>query len=137
MRSLNFLKNFFLGSLGQVLTALFNFVVRTVFIYTLSEAYLGVNGLLSSVLSVLNLANLGIDAAIIYAMYKPVAEKDIDQTKSLLRFYRKAYRLIGTFILALGFAVLTPLLPYLAKGSTELPPAVRGRRQGAHCRIDD
>ena len=120
MRSLNFLKNFFLGSLGQVLTALFNFVVRTVFIYTLSEAYLGVNGLLSSVLSVLNLANLGIDAAIIYAMYKPVAEKDIDQTKSLLRFYRKAYRLIGTFILALGFAVLTPLLPYLAKGSTEL-----------------
>ena len=120
MRSLNFLKNFFLGSLGQVLTAVLNFVVRTGFIYTLSDAYLGINGLLSSVLSVLNLANLGIDAAIIYAMYKPVAEKDMEQTKSLLRFYRKAYRLIGCFILALGFAVLTPLLPYLAKGSTDL-----------------
>ncbi len=120
MRSLNFLKNFFLGSLGQLLTAAVNFVVRTVFIYTLSEAYLGVNGLLGSVLSVLNLANLGIEAAIIYAMYKPVAEKDTERVKSLLRFYRNAYRLVGFAILALGFAVLTPLLPYLAKGSTDL-----------------
>ena len=120
MRTLNFFKNMLLGSLGQVLTVIFNFAVRTVFIYTLSEAYLGINGLLASVLSVLNLANLGIDAAVIYAMYKPVAENDVEKTKSLLQFYRTAYRLIGCLILVLGFAVLTPLLPYLIKGSTDL-----------------
>ena len=76
MRSLTFLKNFFIGSLGLLLKVILNFTVRTVFIYTLSEAYLGINGLLTSVLTVLNLANLGMDAAIVYAMYKPVAEKD-------------------------------------------------------------
>ncbi len=120
MRSLTFLKNFLVGSMGLLLKVILNFTVRTVFIYTLSEAYLGVNGLLNSVLTVLNLANLGLDAAIVYAMYKPVAEKDEEKTKSLLLFYRNAYRLIGCVILVLGFAVLTPLLPYLAKGNTEL-----------------
>lgn len=120
MRSLTFLKNFFIGSLGLLLKVILNFTVRTVFIYTLSEAYLGINGLLTSVLTVLNLANLGMDAAIVYAMYKPVADNDTEKTKSLLLFYRKAYRIIGCVILALGFAVLTPLLPYLSKGGTDL-----------------
>ena len=91
MRSLTFLKNFLVGSLGLLLKVILNFTVRTVFIYTLSEAYLGVNGLLNSVLTVLNLANLGLDAAIVYAMYKPVAEKDEEKTKSLLLFYRNEY----------------------------------------------
>jgi len=95
------------------------FVVRTVFIHTLTETYLGINGLLSSVFSVLNLANLGIDGAIVFALYKPVAENNTAKTKSLMRFYRNAYRIIGWVILAAGLA-LTPFLTYLTKGGTEL-----------------
>ena len=118
-RAENSIRNVFAGAVGQVLNMALSFVVRTVFIHTLTETYLGINGLLTSVLSMLNLANLGIDGAIIFAMYKPVAEKDTEKTKSLLRFYRNAYRIIGWVILIVGFG-LTPLLPYLAKGSTDL-----------------
>lgn len=96
-----------------------NFALRTVFLYFLGKEYAGINGVLSGVLQVLNLANLGIDGAIVYAMYKPLAEKNIDQSKALVAFYRKAYRLIGFLILAVGLALI-PVLPYLLKDSTEL-----------------
>lgn len=118
-RTHNSIKNAYTGVIAQVLNVVLNFAVRTVFIHTLTETYLGINGLLSSVLLVLNLANLGIDGAIVFAMYKPVAEKDVPKTKALLTFYRNAYRIIGLVILTAGLAI-TPLLPYLAKGSTDL-----------------
>ena len=59
MRTVNSFKNLITGVFGRVLYMVLNFVVRTVFIATLSENYLGVNGLLGSVLSVLSLTELG------------------------------------------------------------------------------
>ena len=44
------------------------FVVRSVFIATLDEVYLGVNGLFSNILSVLSLAELGLGTALITNM---------------------------------------------------------------------
>lgn len=96
-----------------------NFIVRTVFIYTLSKAYTGISGLFSSVLMILNLSELGIGSVITFAMYKPLADRDTEKLKTLMRFYRKAYRLIGFAFLALGLALI-PFLPYLLRGTTEL-----------------
>lgn len=115
----NSITNILTGAFGQILNIVLNFALRTVFLYFLGKEYAGINGVLSGVLQVLNLANLGIDGAIVYAMYKPLAEKNIDQSKALVAFYRKAYRLIGFLILAVGLALI-PVLPYLLKDSTEL-----------------
>lgn len=115
----NSITNILTGAFGQILNIVLNFALRTVFLYSLGMEYAGINGVLSGVLQVLNLANLGIDGAIVYAMYKPLAEKNIDQSKALVAFYRKAYRLIGFLILAVGLALI-PVLPYLLKDSTEL-----------------
>lgn len=52
------------------------FITRTLFIYTLGIEYLGLNGLFGSVLSVLNLAELGVGNAMIFSMYKAIAEDD-------------------------------------------------------------
>ena len=119
MRTLNSAKNMMSGIVFQILYALLGFVVRTVFIYTLGEEYLGINGLLGSIFTVLNLANLGLDSAIIYALYKPMAEGDLDHCRSLVRFYRNAYRIIGFVILGLGLCLI-PFLDILAKGNTNL-----------------
>ena len=96
-----------------------SFAVRTVFIHTLGELYTGINSILAGVLTILNLANLGIDVAIAYAMYKPAAENDIPKLRSLLEFYRKAFLVIGAVILIAGLA-LTPVIPTLAKGVTDV-----------------
>ena len=60
----NSITNILTGAFGQLLEIVLNFALRTVFLYFLGKEYAGINGVLSGVLQVLNLANLGIDGAI-------------------------------------------------------------------------
>lgn len=52
---------------GQLMNQVLLFISRMVFIHYLSAAYLGVNGLFTDVLGILNLAELGIGTAMITA----------------------------------------------------------------------
>lgn len=112
--------NFASGFLGRVLTILLNFVVRTIFIYCLNEAYLSVNGLYSNILTVLSLAELGFGSAMVYRMYTPVATKDYEKTAALLHFYKKIYAVIGVVIFVLGLCVI-PFMDYIIKDKPDVP----------------
>lgn len=106
-----------------ILTGLFSkllhlgmpFITRTVILYILGTEYLGLSGLFSSLLSFLSLAELGVSNALVYSMYKPVAEEDADSVCALLSLYRKLYRIIGFVILAAGL-ICVPFLPLLISG---------------------
>ncbi len=119
MRTINAFRNFITGFAGQALGMLLAFVSRTVFIYVLGEEYLGVNGLFSSILSVLSFSELGIGTAITYELYKPIAEKDNEKIRSLMLFYKRAYLYVGSFIFIVGL-LLIPALPYIMKETTDL-----------------
>lgn len=110
-RTINSLKNIITGFFGQFVQLGISFVNRIVFVRCLSEAYLGVNGLFTNVLSMLSLAELGISSAISYALYKPLAYKDNSKIASLMKFYANAYRIIGCVIAAVGLS----LVPFLNK----------------------
>ena len=73
MRTRFFLKNFSSRIAIYLATTLLAFVTRTVFIYCLGEEYLGINGLFVSVLTVLNLAELGIGTSIVFARYSSIS----------------------------------------------------------------
>lgn len=105
---------------AQVLTILLEFAVRSVFIYKLGEAYLGVSGLFQNILGVLSLAELGVGSAITYYLYKPAATNDRERLKSLMHLYRVCYDLIGVIVLLIG-AALMPFLPYLVNMESNLP----------------
>jgi O-antigen/teichoic acid export membrane protein len=90
------------------------FITRGVFVRTLSAEYLGMNGLFSSLLSLLSLAELGIGAAITYSLYQPLAEKNHEEVKALIGFFKKAYTAVGLLILAMSLALL-PFLPLFLK----------------------
>lgn len=111
--------NFASGFLGRVLTILLNFVVHTIFIYCLNEAYLSVNGLYSNILTVLSLAELGFGSAMVYRMYAPVAVKDYQKTAALLQFYKKIYIIIGVVIFLLGLCVI-PFMDYIIKDKPDI-----------------
>lgn len=111
--------NFASGFLGRVLTILLNFVVRTIFIYCLNEAYLSVNGLYSNILTVLSLAELGFGSAMVYRMYAPVAVKDYQKAAALLHFYKKIYAIIGAVIFGLGLCVI-PFMDYIIKDKPDI-----------------
>ena len=114
LRTLNSLKNIIGNFANNMLLNLLRFVSRIIFIRVLSDVYLGVNGLLSNVLGLLALSELGISTAISYSLYRPLSDNNIDKIKSLMNFYQKAYRIIAVVVLILGL-VLLPFLPWFIK----------------------
>ena len=118
-RSRNVGRNVVFGLLNRFFALLMPFIVRTVLIFRFGAIYLGMNSLLASVFHVLNLAELGFGTAVVYSLYRPVAEQDTETVCSYLGTYRRIYRTIGGVILVLGLAVM-PFFPSLLKGK-EVP----------------
>jgi len=109
---------------GAMFKNILNFAVRTIFIQTLAEEYLGVNALMQSVITMLSLTELGISAAIGFNLYKPLAENNIPMIKSLMKFYKNVYRIVAVTIMGLGL-ILVPFIQVFANdikviGKTEL-----------------
>lgn len=113
-RTKNSIKNMSTGAIVQIINKIMAFVVRTVFIRTLNTEYLGVNGLFTNILTILSFAELGIGTAIIFNMYKPVAENDKNKIKSLMNLYKKSYNSIGIIVFLLGILVI-PFMDYIVK----------------------
>lgn len=111
----NLLSGFAFRILG-IITA---FLVRTVFIHCLNTDYLGINGLYSNILSMLSLTELGFGTAMIYSMYKPLAEKNQQKISQLLELYKIVYRVVGTVILVLGI-ILVPFLDCFVKDAPDI-----------------
>lgn len=107
-------QNMLFSIILYVLRSLLSFVSRTIFIYYLSTEYLGLNSLFSNILTLLSLAELGFGNAIIFSMYKPIAENDDEKVRQLLALYKKFYRVVGIVILIIGLAI-TPFLNFLIK----------------------
>ena len=101
--------NIGVGLAGYFLNTLAGFICRMVFVRCLPAAYLGINGLFTNILSMLSLAELGIGSAIIFALYKPLAEDDRDKVASLMKFYGSAYRVIGCVVAVVGLLLLPVL----------------------------
>ena len=63
--------------ISRIIAILMGFVTRVVFTHVLNENYVGINGLFTDILNVLSLTELGVGTAITYALYRPIAQKDI------------------------------------------------------------
>lgn len=104
---------------GQFFAMLLSFINRMVFIRCLSAAYLGVNGLFTDVLSILNFAELGIGTAMVFSMYEPAARDDERKLAQLMNLYKWMYRAVAVSVLLFGL-VLLPFLPHFIKGGEEI-----------------
>lgn len=112
--------NIFTSFAGYGLNILLSFVCRMVFVRCLAEEYLGINGLFTNIISVLSLSELGIGTAIVYALYKPIAEGDKKKIASLMRFYAIAYKAVGIFVFIAGVACL-PFLGIIVRDTPDIP----------------
>jgi len=119
--SRNTRRNIVSAILNKGVGLLFPFLNRTLFLWLMGAEYLGLNGLFTSILGVLALADLGFGTAVVCSMYKPVADDDRELVCAYLRFYRTVYRWVGTAIFVIGLCLL-PFLGSLVKG--DLPPGL-------------
>jgi len=72
----------------------------------------------------LAIAELGIGTAIVYHLYRPINEKDIHKTQSLIKFYRTCYRAVATVVLLISLAVM-PFLPAIV-GNSAISSSIHG-----------
>ena len=117
----NVKRNMVANAAASGIRLLFPFLNRTLFLWLLGPAYLGLNGLFGSILGVLMLAELGFGKAVVCSMYKPVADDDRELLCAYLKFYRNVYRCVGAVIFFGGLALL-PFLDRLVHGS--VPPDI-------------
>lgn len=120
-RSKNGARNAVAGMTNRLMLMILPFISRTVIIYTLGSQYLGLSSLFTSILTVLNLSELGFGSALVYSMYKPVAANDMAKICAYLNLYKKIYRYIGLAIVA-GGMMFAPFLHYIIK--SDLPDDV-------------
>lgn len=120
-RTKNAARNIFFGLILKAYQIVVPFLMRTAMIYFMGIQYLGLNSLFTATLQVLNLAELGVGSAMIYSMYKPIAEDDNATICALMKLYRAYYRIIGLVIAIIG-CVLTPFIPKLISG--DIPDGV-------------
>ena len=122
-RTKNSAINASVATISKVIYTIISFVCRTVFIKTLGTEYLGVNGLFTNILTILSFAELGIGNAIIFKLYKPIAEDNQERVKTLLHFYKRAYAAIGTFMLVAGI-LLIPFLGSIVKDTPNITESI-------------
>ena len=122
-RVVNSIKNTANGIISQVISVFANFFVRTIFVMYLSESYLGINGVFTNLLTILSLAELGFGTTIIYSMYKPIAENNIEKLQALMKLYKKVYTIIGILVGVIGLSLI-PFLDFFLKDKWDVTNVV-------------
>lgn len=105
------------GIILSLLTAVLGIVTQKIFIDTLGVEYSGINGLFTSIVSILTLADLGVGTAIVFHLYKPLATGDKSKIAALMQYYHKACRII-TAIIIVGGLILMPFAPVFVGETT-------------------
>ena len=113
-RTQNATKNLKWGVINKFVSLLIPFICRTAIIQIFGINYLGLNSLFTSILSTLNLAELGFGSAVVFFMYRAIAEDNQDRLCALMNYIKRAYQFVGLVVLGAGLALM-PFLQYLIK----------------------
>lgn len=95
-----------------ILTLVLSFFSRKVFLDCLGADFVGLTGTLQNLLGFLNLAELGIGAAIGFVLYKPIFDQDQQKINEIISVMGYLYRWIGLIILGSGI-ILSFFLPLI------------------------
>lgn len=83
------------------------FFSRRIFLECLGVDFIGLTGTIGSILSFLNLSEIGIGTCIGYFLYKPIEQGDRDKICEIVSLFGWLYRIVGSIIL--GGAILISL----------------------------
>lgn len=112
----NTTRNIKTGILYRMVSILLPFINRTVILKTLGAEFTGLSGLFSSILEVLNIAELGFNSAIVYSLYRPMAENNEKEICEIVFHFKKIYDVIGILVFGMGLMCM-PFIKYLVRGA--------------------
>ncbi len=98
------------------LTLCLTFFSRKIFLDCLGADFVGLTGTLQNLLGYLNLAELGVGAAIAFNLYRPIQQGNRQEIINLVSLFGYYYRNIGLIVLIAG-ATLSAFIPLIFKDS--------------------
>ena len=113
-------RNFIYSIIFQIVKIALVFIGRIIFVKKLGAAYLGIEGLFSNILSILSLADLGMTTALMYSLYKPLAENNKEKITEYMNYFRKVYINIALIVGIIGI-ILIPFLKYFVNLPSAMP----------------
>ena len=106
----------FWGMMEKITRLVGPYILRIIVLKRLGIDYLGLSGMFNSILHVLCLSELGVGTAVVYYLYKPIAEDDQEAICQILSYLRRLYFIIGSVVMLAGIIIM-PFLPHLISGS--------------------
>ena len=106
MRAKNIGKNSFVSVFAQMLIILAGFFSQRVINLKLGTELVGLNGVASNVIAIFSVTELGLSTAIVYHLYRALAEGAEEKQAALMNLYRRAYYVVAGAIAILGFSFL-------------------------------
>lgn len=118
-RTLRSIKNAEVSLIYYFLQLILGFFSRKAFFDYLGSEILGLNTTASNLLGFLNLAELGVSAAVGYFLYQPLYEKDHEKLNKLVTIQGWIYRKIAFLII--GFAIILMMFFPMIFSKSPLP----------------
>ncbi len=116
MRVKDTFRNSIVAVLAQVILIVVGFFSRRVLNLVMGKELVGVNGVISNVINLLSVTELGISTAIVYHLYAAVESEDESRIAALMNFYRRAYHVFACVITLIGLPILA-VIPMFVKDS--------------------
>lgn len=115
-RTKNTKRNIVAGISYRFVAILFPFINRTLILWILGAEFTGLASLFTSILEVLNIAELGFNYAVVYSLYEPIAKNNYKRINELVSLIKQIYKYVGTFIFVVGL-LITPFITKIINGS--------------------
>lgn len=117
MRIKNLFRNSFFSMFSQFALLILGFFSQRAMNLYMGAELVGMNGVISNVINILSVTELGISTAIVYHLYGALARKDEHEITSLMNLYRKAYRIFAVIVFTAGMLLL-PLIHLFMKNNS-------------------
>ena len=113
-------KNSFFSVLSQIILIIVGFFSQRVMNLRVGQELVGLNSVISNIIALLSVSELGIATAVVYHLYGALEHKDEDQIASLMNLYRRAYSIFALFITTAGLVLLPFIHHFLKENSFAL-----------------
>ena len=97
--------NIKVGMLFYILSLFLAFFSRKIFLECLGDEFIGLTGMLMTIMNFLGVAELGIGTSIVYFLYKPLQENNHEKVNEVMSILAFLYRCIGFIIGGTGIIV--------------------------------
>lgn len=103
------------GFIFYFVTMFLAFFSRRIFLECLGDEFMGLAGTLYSILTFLNISEIGLGTCIAYFLYKPIEEQNKEKICEIVSLFGYLYRIVGTIIL-IGAIIVSTFFPFFFSG---------------------